>query len=96
LFEYFLTDLAGHKQRMHRAVLYLEDVDEMFSGINGAADLTETLLIVTTDHGNVENIKTRGHTRNPVPLIAVGSGHERFRDLTSITEVTPRCAALFE
>jgi phosphopentomutase len=81
---------------MHRAVLYLEDMDEMFSGIKGAVDFTDTLLIITTDHGNVEDMKTRGHTRNPVPLIAVGLGHERFRGLTSITEVTPRCAALFE
>lgn len=96
LFEYFLTDLAGHRRRMHRAVLYLEDVDEMFGGIKGTVDFTDTLLIVTSDHGNVENIKTRGHTRNPVPLIAVGLGHERFRGFTSITEVTPRCAALFE
>lgn len=96
LFEYFLTDLAGHRQRMHRAVLYLEDMDEMFSGIKGTVDFTGTLLIVTSDHGNVEDMKTRGHTRNAVPLIAVGSGHERFRGLTSITEVTPRCAALFE
>ncbi len=96
LFEYFLTDLAGHRQRMHRAVLYLEDMDEMFSGIKGTVDFTDTLLIVTSDHGNVEDMKTRGHTRNAVPLIAVGLGHERFRGLTSITEVTPRCAALFE
>jgi len=96
LFEYFLTDLAGHRQRMHRAVLYLEDVDEMFGGIKDGTDFAETLLIVTSDHGNAEDLSTRGHTRNPVPLIAVGSGHEGFGSLTSITEVTPRCLTLLE
>jgi len=94
LFEYFLTDLAGHRQRMHRAVLYLEAVDEMLSGINQAVDFAETLLVVTSDHGNVEDLSTRGHTRNPVPLITVGSGHERFRGLASTTDVTPACVAL--
>jgi 2,3-bisphosphoglycerate-independent phosphoglycerate mutase len=96
LFEYFLTDLAGHRQRMHRAVLYLEDLDEMFGGIKDGTDFAGTLLLVTSDHGNVEDLSTRGHTRNPVPLVTVGPGHERFRGLTSIMEVTPRCTALFD
>jgi 2,3-bisphosphoglycerate-independent phosphoglycerate mutase len=96
LFEYFLTDLAGHRQRMHRAILYLEDVDEMFGGIKSTVDFASTLLIVTSDHGNVEDLSTRGHTRNPVPLVTVGLGHERFRGLTSIMEVTPRYTALFD
>ncbi|UCE27141.1 MAG: hypothetical protein JSW52_12470 [Candidatus Coatesbacteria bacterium] len=94
LFEYFLTDLAGHRQRMHRATLYLEDVDEMLNGIRSAVDFARTLLIVTSDHGNVEDLSTRGHTRKPVPLITVGTERERFRGLTSITDVTPACVAL--
>jgi 2,3-bisphosphoglycerate-independent phosphoglycerate mutase len=94
LFEYFLTDLAGHRQKMHRAVLYLEDVDGMLGGIKDGTDFTETLLIVTSDHGNVEDLGTRGHTRNPVPFVAVGPARDRFDGLKSITDVTPACLRL--
>lgn len=96
LFEYFLTDLAGHRQRMHRAVLYLEDVDRVLGGVKETTDFGETLLIVASDHGNVEDLSTRGHTRNTVPLIAVGAGHYLFRSLKSITDLTPACLELFD
>jgi 2,3-bisphosphoglycerate-independent phosphoglycerate mutase len=95
LFEYFLTDLAGHRQRMHRTVLYLEAVDEMIGGIKAAVDFEETTLIITSDHGNIEDLSTRGHTRNPVPLVVVGPKRENYSGFMGITEVTPECVAIF-
>jgi bisphosphoglycerate-independent phosphoglycerate mutase (AlkP superfamily) len=32
----------------------------------------DTLFILTSDHGNIEDLSTRGHTFNPVPLVARG------------------------
>ena len=56
---------------------------------------TGILLILTSDHGNIEDMSTRGHTRNPVPLIAVGPGAEEFKaNATSLVDITPRVTRL--
>jgi len=78
LYEYFLTDFAGHRQNIARAVRYLEDVDAALGAVLNYYDLGRYLLILTSDHGNVEDLSTRSHTRNPVPLLAAGAGHDEF------------------
>jgi 2,3-bisphosphoglycerate-independent phosphoglycerate mutase len=78
LYEYFLTDFAGHRQNMARSVRYLEDVDAALGAVIDYYDLERHLLILSSDHGNVEDLSTRSHTRNPVPLLAAGAGHEEF------------------
>ncbi len=35
-------------------------------------DLARTTLIVTSDHGNVEDLGTKSHTWNPVPTLLFG------------------------
>ena len=37
-----------------------------------ALDLEDTLVVLTSDHGNVEDISFRGHTRNPALTIVWG------------------------
>jgi len=78
LYEYFLTDFAGHRQNMGRAVRYLEDVDAALGAVLNYYDLERYLLMLTSDHGNVEDLSTRSHTKNPVPLLAAGAGHDEF------------------
>jgi 2,3-bisphosphoglycerate-independent phosphoglycerate mutase len=78
LYEYFLTDFAGHRQNMGRSIRYLEDVDAALGAVLNYYDLERHLLILTSDHGNVEDLSTRSHTRNPVPLLAAGAGREEF------------------
>jgi 2,3-bisphosphoglycerate-independent phosphoglycerate mutase len=78
LYEYFLTDFAGHRQNMARSVRYLEDVDAALGAVVDYYDLGRYLLILSSDHGNVEDLSTRSHTKNPVPLLAAGAGHEEF------------------
>ena len=78
LYEYFLTDFAGHRQNMSRAVGYLQDIDAALGSVLNYYDLERNLIILTSDHGNVEDLSTRSHTVNPVPLLAAGAGHEEF------------------
>ena len=35
------------------------------------------LILITSDHGNLEDLSTRRHTTNPVPLILIGASHLR-------------------
>ena len=76
LFEYWKTDYAGHSENFREAVEVLECLDGMLAGIVEAMDIQSTLLFVTSDHGNVEDMSTKTHTRNPVPAILYGRGHE--------------------
>jgi bisphosphoglycerate-independent phosphoglycerate mutase (AlkP superfamily) len=90
LFEYYYTDHAGHSQSATEAVEIIKMLDQLIDGILTAIDVTNTLLVVTSDHGNMEDLSTKSHTRNPVPLIAAGAGHRAFATgLTDLTHVAP-------
>ena len=75
LFDYWKTDHAGHARSHEEAVQILERLDGLLEGTLARIDLDETLLIVTSDHGNIEDLSTTSHTRNPVPLILVTTRH---------------------
>jgi 2,3-bisphosphoglycerate-independent phosphoglycerate mutase len=91
LYESFLTDLAGH--RRIEADWVLARVDGFLGGLvaNRAVDTT---LVVCSDHGNLEDGTSKSHTTNPVPLLVLGPGADRFRPATAITDVTPAILSL--
>jgi hypothetical protein len=88
LFEYSFTDHAGHSQSMPQAIEVLALVDEFIGGIVEAMRPESTTLIVASDHGNIEDLSTKTHTRNPVPFIAVGRHHaaasHRVHDISDV------------
>ena len=71
LFEYFFSDKAGHFQKMKTAVDILEKMDNFVSGILESFNHDNDILIFISDHGNLEDLSTRSHTRIPVPLFVV-------------------------
>ena len=86
--EYFLTDKAGHSQDLGRAADVLRQLDRLLAALlDGLGDAD--LLVVSSDHGNLEDLGTKGHTRHPVPLAAWGAGADAFAGATSILDVTP-------
>lgn len=89
LFEYFWTDKAGHSQDSNRAAAVLRTLDGFFAGLLDTFDTGRNLLVVTSDHGNLEDLSTKTHTRNPVPLIALGVGASHFIDVHDLTGITP-------
>jgi 2,3-bisphosphoglycerate-independent phosphoglycerate mutase len=90
LFEYFLTDHAGHSRNMDIAMEVLERLDGFMGGILRNFDQTDSVLLFTSDHGNIEDLSTKSHTRNPVPLLLVGRHHKKLGDrINSLTRITP-------
>lgn len=87
LFAHYDTDLAGHAGEMAAAVAQLEKVDAFLGGVLEART-PDTLLVIASDHGNIEDASA-GHTTNPVPVIGVGPGRERLREVRGITDVVP-------
>lgn len=69
-FAHYETDLAGHRGGMDGAIAALERVDRFLGGL--LANLPSDLLVlVSSDHGNLEDIRG-GHTRNPALGLALG------------------------
>ncbi len=87
LYEYFLTDVAGHQADLEAGVAQVARLEAFLAALVAALD-DETLLVVTSDHGNLEDAATRSHTRNPVATLLVGPGADeaaaRIRTLEDI------------
>jgi len=53
-------------------------------------DLSKNLVILTSDHGNLEDLSVKTHTRNPVPTLLWGLGAadaaSRIRNLCDIPD----------
>jgi len=68
LFEYFLTDFAGHAQNLNRSIDEINKVENLILAILHKMDLETTVLVVVSDHGNIEDVRTKSHTYNPAFL----------------------------
>lgn len=89
LFEYYLTDKAGHSRDITKASTILHSLDRFFAGLMQHIDFSQTLLLITSDHGNIEDLSTKSHTINPVPFIALGNSASYFNEVRSLMDVTP-------
>jgi hypothetical protein len=88
LFESYLTDFAGHGQDWDKAARVLRRVDAFLEGLVTELD-SGTTLVISSDHGNLEDLSTKHHTLNSVPLIAVGPQAQAFAPVQDITGITP-------
>jgi hypothetical protein len=90
LFEYWASDYAGHGQEMDTAVRLMETFDGVLGGL--VNDWKDGLILVTSDHGNMEDLSTRRHTDAPVPALVIGdkTAREEFtRDMKHLTDIAP-------
>ncbi len=94
LVDQWATDMAGHRQDWAMAVSLLERFDAFLEGILEVVDLASTLILVTSDHGNLEDMRTRRHTRNPVFTLLIGPWRELdcgpVERLTQVRDVVER------
>jgi len=86
LFESFLPDVVGHLQDKESALKVLDTLDRFFAGLLEKMEQADT-LVVSSDHGNLEDLRVKTHTTNPVPLLIVGPGARAFRGVQAITDV---------
>ncbi len=92
LWETFLTDLVGHRRLAWTPAQALQRIDAFLQGVMADLPPAATLLI-TSDHGNLEDPGVKGHTYNPVPLIVRGPGAAHFAHVHDLTGVTPAILA---
>jgi len=94
LYEYFITDKVGHAQDMEAAKSVLTNLAMLVRGVLAGIDLSRTSVILTSDHGNIEDLSSRNHTLNRVPTIVWGANKERIASkIKNLADITP---AIFE
>lgn len=94
LFEYFQSDIRGHKGNLEKAVQTIETLDEFLGGylsVVNSLNPTEdkVAFIVTSDHGNIEDLSTSLHTLNKVPALCWSNFGLEWPLLNKIEDVTP-------
>jgi 2,3-bisphosphoglycerate-independent phosphoglycerate mutase len=96
-------DMVGHTGNLEAGIKAVRYLDRFLEKIMEAALAADAVLIITADHGNIEqmmNLKTgeidKDHTTNPVPFLLIGNEF-RFtaptpRDYLSLSARTPEGA----
>ncbi len=96
LFEFFVSDLAGHSQDMDRAVAVLERIDRFVGSLIQKMDMEKEIFVIVSDHGNIEDLSTATHTMNPVPVFFITQMEmAKEIEITSITDILPAVLKFF-
>jgi hypothetical protein len=89
-FEHWVTDVVGHRGTVDEGVAVMERLDAMLGGLLAHWDDEEGVVIITSDHGNLEDHSHTHHTLNRVPTVLVGRQRDAIaRDLTDLTGFAP-------
>ena len=90
LYEYFITDKIGHAQDFVKAEEYLPPLAAFIRETLQKINLEKTTFILTSDHGNIEDLSVRNHTLNDVPTIIWGrKKHEAAKQIKDLSNITP-------
>lgn len=89
-FDFWLSDRTGHRARRGESIALVERLDAFLSGVLRArSDAPEVTVVVTSDHGNLEDLTSRRHSLAPVPLVVVGPAAPRFSGAKGLLDVAP-------
>src|SRR5437763_7090426 len=90
LYEYFITDKIGHAQDYEAARRVLPMLARFIRAVLGNLVLRDTAMILTSDHGNIEDLSARNHTLNPVPTITWGRNAEALASaIGALADIAP-------
>ena len=87
-FDYWPSDYAGHHNDPEASLRLLETFDGVLGGLAETYGDRPDLVVITSDHGNLEDLERRGHTRNPVPALVIGPRDVRERFCQGLTDLT--------
>ena len=89
LYEFFQTDVKGHKQLWDEAIGLVERIDSFIEGFLSVIEEENVAWILTSDHGNIEDFSVKGHTTNPVPALCWSNQQVKWPEWDTLEEVTP-------
>ena len=74
-FEYFMTDVHGHKRNREALLQCNRELSRFLSAVLKDLD-EETSVLIVSDHGNSEDLNVGNHTMNDIPLIIFSQDEE--------------------
>ena len=80
LYEYYLTDHLGHLRLANEFEKLFSEVDEFIFTLLNEVDSKKMTIIICSDHGNLEDLSIKTHTRNPALTITAGKFAEEIAD----------------
>ncbi len=96
-------DMVGHTGDYAASIKAVEAVDFCLGKIAQAVRETGAELLITADHGNVEQMRDpetgqplTSHTTGPVPLVYLGAGELQFTSEGSLCDIAPTLLSLLE
>jgi 2,3-bisphosphoglycerate-independent phosphoglycerate mutase len=96
-------DMVGHTGDFDAAVKAVEALDACLSRIVDAIEEASGELLITADHGNVEQMldaetqqPLTSHTNGPVPLVYVGGSGKEFTGEGSLCDLAPTLLSLLD
>jgi len=90
LYEYFLTDVAGHSRDFELARSTVADLTEFVLSVLENVDLSRDTVMITSDHGNIEDITTKSHTDNKVATMIWGpNASQSAPRISSLCDIVP-------
>ncbi len=90
LYEYFITDKIGHAQDHDAAGHVIRALADFIRRLLAKLDLNNTTVVLTSDHGNIEDLSVRNHTLNFVPTIVWGKHREELAErIHNLADITP-------
>ena len=96
LYEFFQTDVKGHKQLWDEAIDLVERIDRFLEGFLSVIEKEDVAWILTSDHGNIEDFSVKGHTENPVPALCWSNHPGMWPKWDALEEVTPGIIQLLQ
>jgi bisphosphoglycerate-independent phosphoglycerate mutase (AlkP superfamily) len=95
-YKYQLADLVSHTGQVELARQVFEIIETFVGTLLGALESAETVVIVTSDHGHLEQVAfTRGHPKSRVPTWYFGPNAvvqaDRLRRPEGIFHVVAEC-----
>ncbi len=96
-------DMVGHTGSFEASIKAVEAVDQCLGKIVEAVLETGADLLITADHGNVEQMRDpesgqplTSHTTGPVPLVYVGANELKFTTEGSLCDIAPTLLSLLK
>ena len=77
--------MQGTRPNYEEAVGVVETLDCFLAELTSLMDFEEDVLIITSDHGNLEDISVHTHTMNQVPVIVLGKKADKVDITDSLT-----------
>jgi 2,3-bisphosphoglycerate-independent phosphoglycerate mutase len=99
-FEYFMTDMYGHKRNRAGLEESVDILNRFTETVWAGVRNSDTSILIISDHGNAEDLTTGDHTFNDVPAILLTKNPleaEKFaKSIHSLEHIFPWVLRFFE